>query len=319
MERTTFNGYESSVRCVLIPYFQPKKVKLKDFTLREAQQFYDELMKSNRGRGGNHPKPTTIRRYHAALHGALEHAVKLELIAYNPTDRVELPKKEQIMHNTFTEDQLRRLNQLLEDDSIGPLILFDSIYGVRRSEMCGLRWKSIDFEHNELTINHTVVPVKGKDGKRVLIRKDRTKNRSSHRTLPLTPEIRDMLIIMRRRQEENRELFGNGYNEADADYVFVDMLGNLIKPDYLSGRYTRLRDKYGLPKVTLHEIRHTVATLLLKRKVPMKYVQVSMGHSDISTTADSYMHVAAEEATNETTGVMTDILYGEKENGVGGI
>ena len=313
VERTTFCGYESSVRTALIPYFQSRKIKLKDFTLKDAQQFYDDLMKSNRGRGGNPPKPTTIRRYHAALHKALEHAVKLELISYNPTDRVELPKKEQVMHNTFSEEELRRLNKMLENESIGPLILFDSVYGVRRSEMCGLRWKSVDFEHNELTIDHTVVMAKGRDGKKELIRKDRTKNKSSHRTLPMTPEIRAMLLNQKKQQEANRELFGNGYNEDDAEYVFVDMLGNLIKPDYLTGRYTRLRDKYGLPKVTLHEIRHTVATLLLKHKVPMKYVQVTLGHSDISTTANTYMHAAADEAKNETTGVMTDILYGNDE------
>ena len=112
----------------------------------------------------------------------------------------------------------------------------------------------------------------------------------------------------------NRELFGRGYNDADAEYVFVDMLGNLIRPDYLTRKYSRLRDKYGLPHVTLHEIRHTVATLLLKHKVPMKYVQVTLGHSDISTTANTYMHAAADEAGSETTGVMTNILYGENEN-----
>ncbi|MBO6307778.1 MAG: site-specific integrase [Oribacterium sp.] len=314
VEISTYNGYASSVECVLVPYFEPKKIKLKNLTLRDAQQFYDELMASDRGRGGKAPQPTTIRRYHAALHAALEHAVKMEMIDYNPTDRVDLPKQKQVMHNTFTEEQLRRLNKLLEDEDIGPLILFDSVYGLRRSEMCGLRWRSIDFEHDVFTVDHTVVMAKGRDGKKQLIKKDRTKNKSSCRTLPLTPEIRSMLFELRKKQTDNRELFGRGYNDADAEYVFVDMLGNLIRPDYLTRKYSRLRDKYGLPHVTLHEIRHTVATLLLKHKVPMKYVHVTLGHSDISTTANTYMHAAADEAGSETTGVMMNILYGENEN-----
>ena len=116
------------------------------------------------------------------------------------------------------------------------------------------------------------------------------------------------------KQAANRELFGNGYNEADSEYVFVDMLGNLIRPDYLTRKYSRLRDKYGLPHVTLHEIRHTVATLLLKHKVPMKYVQVTLGHSDISTTANTCMHAAVDKAATRTTGVMTNILYGSRDN-----
>lgn len=313
VEMTTYDGYSSSVHCVLIPYFEPKKIRLKQFTLRDAQTFYDELRKSSRGRGGHPPKPTTIRRYHAALHEALEHAVRMDLIAFNPTDRVELPRNEQVIHNTFSEEQLRTLNNLLENEDIGPLIRFDSVYGVRRSEMCGLRWKSIDFLNNVFTIDHTVVAVRGKNGEREILKKDRTKNRSSHRTLPLTPEIREMFESMKKQQAANRELFGNGYNDGDSEYVFVDMLGNLINPDYLTRKYTRLRDKYGLPHVTLHEIRHTVATLMIKHKISMKHVQVWLGHRDFSTTANYYTHVYSDDIKDEMAEVMTDILNGNDE------
>lgn len=150
-------------------------------------------------------KPSTIRRYHAALHNALEHAVKLELILFNPTDKVDLPRQEQVVHNTFTEKELCDLNELLENEDIGPVVLFNSVYGTRRSEGCGLRWQSVDFENNEITIDHTVVEVRGKDGKKELIKKDRTKNKSSHRTFPLTPEIRGMLLRLREQQAANRQ------------------------------------------------------------------------------------------------------------------
>ncbi|MBR1524063.1 MAG: site-specific integrase, partial [Lachnospiraceae bacterium] len=140
--------------------------------------------------------------------------------------------------------------------------------------------------------------------------KDRTKNKSSRRTFPLTPEIKEMFLKMQEKQKANRELFGNGYNMEDSAYVFVDILGNLIAPDYLSRKYTRLRDKYGLPHVTLHEIRHTVATLMVKHKVPMKYVQSYLGHSDFSTTANYYAHVYNDEAKGEMADLMADILSG---------
>ena len=167
--------------------------------------------------------------------------------------------------------------------------------------------------NNVFTIDHTVVAVRGKNGEREILKKDRTKNRSSHRTLPLTPEIREMFESMKKQQAANRELFGNGYNDGDSEYVFVDMLGNLINPDYLTRKYTRLRDKYGLPHITLHEIRHTVATLMIKHKISMKHVQVWLGHRDFSTTANYYTHVYSDDIKDEMAEVMTDILNGNDE------
>ncbi|MCR5777461.1 MAG: site-specific integrase [Lachnospiraceae bacterium] len=312
IERTTFDGYASAVRSVLVPYFKEHNTKLKSFTKKEAQKFYDDMAMSDKGRKGS-PEPATIRRYHAVLHRALKHAVKMELIMFNPTDDVELPKKKQVIHNTFNEQELKSLNELLEQEDIGPLIKFESIYGTRRSEACGVKWKAIDFEHNELTINHTVVTVKGNKGKE-LIKKDRTKNSSSHRTFPITTEMRELFMRLKEQQKANRELFGRAYNNDDSEYVFVDALGNLIKPDYLTRKYSRLRDKYNLPHVTLHEIRHTVATLMLKHKVPMKHVQTWLGHSDFSTTANIYTHVYSDEAKDEMANVMTDILKSQ-DNG----
>ena len=308
VERSTYGGYESSVNCVLVPYFEPKRIKLKDFTLRVAQQFYDDLQQSGRGRDGGVPKPTTVRRYHAALHNALEHAVKLELIEYNPTDRVDLPRKIPVIHNTFKEDEMILLNKMMAKEDIAPLIMVASEYGLRRSELCGLKWKAIDFDRNEFTVAHTVVVVKGKDGKSELVKKDRTKNASSHRKLPMSNEIRELFLGMKRLQEEHREFFGPGYNEADAEYVFVDVLGNLIKPNYLSRKYARLRDEYGLPHVTLHEIRHTVATLMLEHGVGMKFVQMWLGHSDYATTANIYAHPDDWEAKNRAVKVMSEIM-----------
>ncbi|MBO4311094.1 MAG: site-specific integrase [Lachnospiraceae bacterium] len=311
VERSTFVGYESTVNSILIPYFAPKYIHLKDLTLKDIQLFYDDMQRSTRGKKGNPPRATTIRRYHAVLHKALEHAIKLDLIPYNPADRVDLPKKEQVIHNTFTEEQLRNLNELLGEEEIGPLIQFTSVYGTRRSESCGMRWCAVDFEQNLLTINHTVVSVKGKNGKKELVKKDRTKNSSSYRTFPLTPEIRALFLALKKIQDDNRKLFGRGYNEEDSDYIFVDTLGNLINPDYLTSAYKRLLDKYDLPKVTLHEIRHTVATLLLKHRVPMKYLQSYLGHSDFSTTANFYAHVCSDDVKEELSDIMTNIIAGE--------
>lgn len=312
VEISTYGGYVSTVKSVHIPYFKSNQIRLKDLNLREVQKFYDEMMRSNRGRGGKNPAPSTIHKYHTLLHEILEYAVLMEMIPFNPASRAVLPKNTEPNHNTFTEDELRRLNSLLENELIGPMILFDSLLAIRRSETVGIRWKVADFDNNLIAINHTVVEAKDKNGKKILVKKDRTKSKKSNRTLPMTPEMKIVLLNLKKQQEENRKLFGNAYNEADSEYVFVDELGNLITPGYLSRRYTRLRNKYKLPKVTLHELRHTVATLLAKHKIHMKYIQLTLGHSDISTTANIYMHSAADEATYESVNMMRKILNGEE-------
>ena len=129
----------------------------------------------------------------------------------------------------------------------------------------------------------------------------------------MSDEIRALLLYLKDQQAANRELFGRGYNMKDSEYVFVDALGNLIKPDYLTRKYTRLRDQYGLPHVTLHEIRHTVATLLIKHGTQMKYVQEYLGHSNFSTTANIYTHVDVGDAMNQAMTTMTDIIGVSKE------
>lgn len=310
---TTFDNYEATVNRILIPYFESKELHLKDFSLKDGQKFVDDMQESNRGLGGNNPRPGTIRKYHAVLHSSLEHAVKLEKIPYNPTDHVDLPPKEDKVPNTFTESELRQLNNLLEHEDIGPLIVFESVYGCRRGESCGMRWCVLDTDNNTFEINHTVSRAKGADVKYTIIKRDCPKTPKSRRTFPLTTEIRSMFQTMKADQQANRELFGNAYNEEDSDYIFVDALGNLITPDYLSEKYARLRDKYNLPHVTLHGIRHTVATLIIKHGGSMKYLQRYLGHSDFSTTANIYAHVECEEAAEQLTDIMTNILAGEKK------
>ena len=169
------------------------------------------------------------------------------------------------------------------------------------------------YDGYESAVRAVLVPYfKGKKIK-VILKRDRTKNTSSYRTFPMSDEIRALLLYLKDQQAANRELFGRGYNMKDSEYVFVDALGNLIKPDYLTRKYTRLRDQYGLPHVTLHEIRHTVATLLIKHGTQMKYVQEYLGHSNFSTTANIYTHVDVGDAMNQAMTTMTDIIGVSKE------
>ena len=135
----------------------------------------------------------------------------------------------------------------------------------------------------------------------------------------MTEELKEGLLAIRKKQQENREFFGDGYNEEDADYIFVDMLGNLMKPNYVTGKFERLLKRHGLKKIRFHDLRHTVASLMVKHDVPMKFIQTWMGHSDFSTTANIYSHVDSDSSKDKMAEVMNGILNpAEKDEEAGG-
>ena len=157
------------------------------------------------------------------------------------------------------------------------------VYGLRRSELLGLKWDSIDFENEMLTIRHTVVKVY------TTVAKDKTKTKSSYRSFPLLPEMRDLFLTLRDEQERNRRLLGRGY--VKTDYVFCWPDGRPFTSDYVSHRFGKLLKKYGLPPIRLHDLRHSCASFLINRGFDLKAVQEWMGHADIGTTANIYGHL----------------------------
>lgn len=119
------------------------------------------------------------------------------------------------------------------------LILITAFYGLRRSEVLGLQWDSLDFENKTITIKHTVI-ITNTDGKRRIKGKDKTKNKSSYRTLPLLDNIRDKLLEIREKQESFKKAFGNTYNKNYLNYVFVNAQGRIIRPDYVTQHFSIL-------------------------------------------------------------------------------
>lgn len=150
---------------------------------------------------------------------------------------VDPPKIMPFEGKPFTADELQKLLGETKDDRMGLVILVTAMYGLRRSEVLGLRWRAIDFENNLLTINHTLTKVNVKDTTE-LHASDSTKNKSSRRTLPLSESVKVRLLALKAQQEENRKLCGNAYNKDWLDYVFVNEIGDIIRPSYIE-RYSR--------------------------------------------------------------------------------
>ena len=231
-----------------------------------------------------------VIHYHANIHKALKYAVKLNLISGNPADKIERPKKERFMASFYDADEVNRLFEISKGTRLEIPILFGAFYGMRRSEALGMKWDAIDFELDTITIRHTLTTV-ALDGKRITVAEDRTKNKSSMRTLPLVPFVKERLLKLKAEQEENRRLCGRSYVKDYVGYVCINEIGDIIKPNYVSCGFPKLLEEHGLRRVRYHDLRHSCASLLLANGIPMKQIQEWLGHSDFSTTANTYAHL----------------------------
>ena len=278
----TFASYSTTVKKIVAPYFREKEVTLKNLTAKDIQEFYlKELQRVS---------ASSVIHYHANIHKALKYAVKIDLIDVNPADKVERPKKDRYVGSFYDADEVNALFEVAKGTKLEMPILFGAFYGLRRSEAIGLKWDAIDFEQNTLTIRHTVTSC-DLDGKRILVAADTTKTKSSMRTLPLVPFMRERLLALKEEQEDNRRLCGRSYIKDYVDYVCVNEIGDLIKPHYVTTAFPDLLKANGMRHIRYHDLRHSCASLLLANGVPMKQIQEWLGHSDFSTTANIYAHL----------------------------
>ena len=212
------------------------------------------------------------------------------MIPVNPADKVERPKKEHFVGSFYDADEMNALFAASKGSKLEIPILFGAFYGLRRSEAIGLKWDAIDFEHDTLTIRHTVTSC-DIDGKLTLVASDTTKTKSSMRTLPLVPFVKTRLLALKEEQAENRRLCGRSYIKEYQEYVCVNEIGDLIKPHYVTESFRKLLRTNELREIRFHDLRHSCASLMLANGVPMKQIQDWLGHSDFSTTANIYAHL----------------------------
>ena len=214
----TFASYSTTVKKIVAPYFREKEVTLKNLTAKDIQEFYlSELERVS---------PSSVIHYHANIHKALKYAVKIDLIDVNPADKVERPKKDRYVGSFYDADEVNALFEAAKGSKLELPILFGAFYGLRRSEAIGLKWDAIDFDQNTITIRHTVTSC-DLDGKRVLVASDTTKTKSSMRTLPLVPFMRERLLTLKEEQQENRRLCGRSYHKLPENIRVVGCWAHL--------------------------------------------------------------------------------------------
>ena len=286
VEETTYGAYAMGIKNKIIPYFEEHHpgLALCEVTPKHIQDYYTYEL-TVRGVSAN----TVIHR-HANIRKALQYAFKLGLIDSNPADRIERTKKEKFVGSVYEEDELNRLFEIVKGDPIELGVILGAFYGLRRSEAVGLKWDAIDFKKKTITIRHTVTQATI-DGKSKIIQKDRTKTKSSYRSLPLVPPFEELLHRLKAQQELNQKLCGRSYCKKYTGYIYVNEIGELVKPGYITQHFPLVLQKNGLRKIRFHDLRHSCASLLYANGVSLKEIQEWLGHSDISTTSNIYTHL----------------------------
>ena len=298
IEENTYDSYKTVITKVF-DFFNGKNIKLKELKAFHIQNFYDSLYK--KGLKGN-----TILHYHANIRKALQAAVKLDIIPSNPADKIERPKNEQFIADRYNLEELQILFEKSKDDPLHLIILLASFYGLRRSEVLGLKWSAFDFVNNTITIKHKVIETMI-DDKRTILLKDKTKNKSSYRSIPLIQEIKEALLEHKKQIEINKNLCGDSYILDYQDYIGVNEIGKIFRPEYITDHFSILLKNKNLRHIRFHDLRHSCASLLLARGIPMKAIQEWLGHSTYSTTANLYAHLESN-TKNVSANVLSNAL-----------
>ena len=287
IEETTAYGYRGMIENYLKP--QLGEIRLQKLTARDIQQYYTWLM------GEKELSPNTVIKHHNLLTNTLNAAERQEYITKNPMRAVSPPKKRQREAKFYTPEQLG----ILLDKAVGTrleLPVFICAYlGLRRGELCGLRWSDVDLEHQTITIENT----RTQAGKKEI--EKGTKTASSTRTLYLPDTLCDMLKAAKEHQQACRAEYKNAYD--DNDYVVVMEDGRPFRPNYLSELFGKFLADNDLPKIVLHELRHTFASLSNQAGIPAYNIGKALGHSTPATTQKIYTHLLDQTHTQAVEGV----------------
>ena len=258
-------------------------IRLQVLSPQHLQQYYTMLMR-DKGLSAN-----TVRRHHDLLSCSLHFALRQDMIVRCPTERVEPPRVIPKEARFYSPENLKRLYALSEGHWLEIIVKLAGSLGLRREEICGLRWDSVDFNLRKIHIKAARTAA----GANIVLKE--TKNRSSNRVLHLNDDLLHLLKRERARQAQNRLALGEAW--PDTGLVAVDDQGVPYSPNAVSLAFTRFIRKNGLPKITLHGLRHTFATVASAQGAPLFDIGKALGHSTPTTTGRIYTHLLDQNHT----------------------
>jgi integrase len=281
---STWDSYMRNLHLQLLPTLGHRT--LQQLTPLVLNGLYAELLESGKQtRAGGGLAPKTVRYVHATLHKVLADAVDGGLLQSNPADRARPPKPRvsgQREMQVWDADQLAKFLVHVSGHQIEAAFHLAAMTGMRRGEVLGLRWQDIDFSSKRLAIRHTLVSVAYEI-------RDSTPKTHQARVVDLDLVTIEHLRAHQSRQEEQPQEWGSLYQ--DNDLVFRREDGSPVHPDSFTQAFDAEVRRSGLPRIRLHDLRHTHATIALRAGIPVKVISERLGHENPAFTMKQYAHV----------------------------
>lgn len=279
VRQDTYEAYSCNYNHHIKPYFEPKKLRLCDVTPRVIQRYVDDKETSGQS-------PSSVKKHLVILNGVFTEAIKMGELVINPCAKITPSRCEKFTGKAYDAQEARQLLAAIQDDPIESAVYLGLYLGLRRSEVAGLRWMDVDFEHDMVHIRNTIVRFI------TVSEQEKTKSKASKRDLFHPAGLKDYLIKLKEKQKHNHAVLDLQFSGESHVCQWAD--GRPYQPDYISTRFRELLEKRGLPKTRFHDLRHTAGSLLINQGQSVKQVQEFLGHEQASTTLDIYTHLNQE-------------------------
>ncbi len=292
---TTYKRYCRMLETRLLPYFG--HFYINKIRPTDIMKFYDLLEKDTQlvRKSGNNGEKTkkplsgkTILEHHRLLRAMLHKAVYWQLIVSNPAERVQAPKARKPKRRSYDDEQTKILLENLEllsieDTKYKVAIILTIFTGVRLGELMGLEWQDVDFKNGIISINRSSQYLSDMG---VFTKTPKTE--SSIREIAIPEFIISLLEEYKLWYEEQKSIYGELWTNSDRLFVQAD--GKPMHPSSISKWFVRYVSTIGLPVINFHGLRHTNASLLVAQNVDIAVISARLGHAQISTTLDFYVH-----------------------------
>ncbi len=292
---TTYKRYCRMLETRLLPYFG--HFYINKIRPTDIMKFYDllekdtQLVRKSGNNGAKTKKPLsgkTILEHHRLLRAMLHKAVYWQLIVANPAERVQAPKARKPKRKSYDDEQTKILLENLEKLSIEETkykvaIILTVFTGVRLGELMGLEWQDVDFKNGIISINRSSQYLSDMG---VFTKTPKTE--SSIREIAIPEFIISLLEEYKLWYEEQKSIYGELWTNSDRLFVQAD--GKPMHPSSISKWFVRYVSTIGLPVINFHGLRHTNASLLVAQNVDIAVISARLGHAQISTTLDFYVH-----------------------------
>lgn len=281
LKPSTFDSYERNLKLHVLPSIG--QIYLKDLNPQMLNKLYTDLMHSgNRNREGG-LSTKTIRYIHTTIHKFLEDAIDLDLINRNPAERAKPPKlKKSSEIKSWDSKELTMFLDSVRDHRYYVAFHLAALTGMRRGEVLGLRWSDIDFNQSRVSVRQSLISVAYKLN---------FSTPKSHQARNIDLDQTTVQLLIKHKELQSKDIVQNGISFEDNDLVFRNECGFPIHPDSFSQAFEKCLQKTGLPKIRLHDLRHTHASIALKAGVPIKVITERLGHENPAFTLKQYVHV----------------------------